>query len=122
METQAGEAGGGDTSTLHSGKEEEWVWWGQYVPPKQHQVSQFRAGFADCLRNGCFTTWERLAGEHAVTLELSAEYVGAAGTQQGGLGIHRCLVQEVWFKEVSDTYKQTRAQVDGDYSVSSRIT
>lgn len=35
METQAGR---GDTSTLHSGKEEVWVWWGQYVLIKQHQV------------------------------------------------------------------------------------
>lgn len=50
------------------------------------RCSQFRAGFADCLRNGCFTTWEQLAGEHAVTLEFSAEYVRAAGTQRGGLG------------------------------------
>ena len=53
-------------------------------------------------------------------LELSAEYVRAAGTQLGGLGIHRAwfLVQEVWFREVSNIYKQTRIQADGDHSVS----
>lgn len=56
-------------------------------------------------------------------LELSAECVRAAGTQLGGLGIHRawCLVQEVWFREVSDIYKQnkqTRTQADEDHSVS----
>ena len=28
-------------------------------------------------------------------------------------------VQEVWFREVSDIYKQTRAQADGDHSVRS---